>query len=245
MAEAISTPLTARILTSVEIAKTGIDECISSHKTMFWRINRIPNINRHIALTHIKICFPVSFLPSFDSTIPARRTSRPEQCKGFKIDTLPPLIGAPILMYNTIIISMSNGMRIVFAHLIFSMPIMTIIAPKIIITKPRRLTPVRSDKIFSLPASILTRDTAPAKKVATFTNILFGIRSYFPASKNTAQIRAMNTDERATHQGEVSPKNRAISRPVENPAPIDVPINKNATFNADNIVDYMQVALIT
>jgi hypothetical protein len=63
--------------------------------------------------------------------------------------------------------------------------------------------------------------------------------------RNTAQIKAIKTDDKATHQGDVSPKNKAISRPVENPAPIDVPINKNATFNADNMVDYMQVALIT
>ena len=56
---------------------------------------------------------------------------------------------------------------------------------------------------------------------------------------------AINTDANATHQGDVSPKKRAISRPVENPAPIDVPMNKNATFNADNMFDYMQVAVIT
>ena len=56
-----------------------------------------------------------------------------------------------------------------------------------------------------------------------------------------AQITAINTEDSATHHGDVSPKKRAISRPVENPAPIDVPINKNATFNADNMVDYMQV----
>ena len=245
MAEAISTPLTACIFTFDEIARTGIDECISSHKTMFWSTNSIPNINKHMAETHQRICFPLSFLPSLESTMPASKTSRPEQCIGFKIDKLPSCIGTPIFTYKTIIINMSKGMRMVFAHLIFSMPIMTTLPPRIIITRPSRLTPVRSDKIFSLPASILTRDTAPAKKVATFTTILFGIRSYFPASKNTAQMRAMNTDERATHQGEVSPKNRAISRPDENPAPNDVPINKNATFNADNIVDYMQVALIT
>ena len=58
-------------------------------------------------------------------------------------------------------------------------------------------------------------------------------------------MRAINIDARATHQGEVSPKKRAISRPVENPAPMDVPINKNATFKDDNMVDYMQVARIT
>ena len=44
---------------------------------------------------------------------------------------------------------------------------------------------------------------------------------------------------------EVSPKNSAISLPLLNPAPIDVPMNKKVTFNAVNIVEYMQLIAIT
>lgn len=42
----------------------------------------------------------------------------------------------------------------------------------------------------------------------------------------------MNIDEIATFKGDDLPKNRAISRPDENPAPIAVPTYNAAVLNA-------------
>ncbi len=50
---------------------------------------------------------------------------------------------------------------------------------------------------------------------------------------------AINAADNATHQGDDSPKNNAISLPDENPAPIDVPMNKNATLKAVSIRNFM------
>lgn len=57
----------------------------------------------------------------------------------------------------------------------------------------------------------------------------------FPAVRNSADRADINRADNATHHGDDVPKNSAISRPDENPAPIDVPMNKNATLKAVNI----------
>jgi hypothetical protein len=58
-------------------------------------------------------------------------------------------------------------------------------------------------------------------------------------------MRAINTPDNATHQGDISPKKRAISLPLLNPAPIEVPMNKKHTLRATFIVEYMQLRAIT
>ena len=50
--------------------------------------------------------------------------------------------------------------------------------------------------------------------------------------RNKAQIIDINIDEIATFKGDDLPKNRAISRPDENPAPIAVPMYNAAVLNA-------------
>ena len=50
--------------------------------------------------------------------------------------------------------------------------------------------------------------------------------------RNKAQIIDINIDEIATFKGDDLPKNRAISRPDEKPAPIAVPTYNAAVLNA-------------
>ena len=64
------------------------------------------------------------------------------------------------------------------------------------------------------------------------TILPFGIRRFLPAMRNKAQIIDINIDEIATFKGDDLPKNRAISRPDENPAPIAVPMYNAAVLNA-------------
>lgn len=84
----------------------------------------------------------------------------------------------------------------------------------------------------SLPASIATSDIPAEKNIIKPTALPFGTSPNFPASKNSMLKSDMNIEATATLRGDAAPKNRASSLPLENPAPIAVPIYKNATLNA-------------
>lgn len=59
--------------------------------------------------------------------------------------------------------------------------------------------------------------------------------------RNSAQRSDIKTDDIATLNGDASPKNKAISRPEEKPAPIAVPIYRAAVLNAFSHEKFMNV----
>ncbi len=84
----------------------------------------------------------------------------------------------------------------------------------------------------SLPASMETSDMPAEKNIIAPTSLPFGTSPSLPASKNIRHNSDINTDDSATFSGDAAPKNSASSFPLENPAPIAVPMYKNVTFNA-------------
>ena len=72
-----STPAAAFSPTLSATAKTGIDECVSSLKTMFWSINSTPPRKSALIAQVKKISFAESFFPSLDMIMPPMRTSSP------------------------------------------------------------------------------------------------------------------------------------------------------------------------
>lgn len=114
---------------------------------------------------------------------------------------------------------------------IFSMPSTTIMPPSIAIASPKSGTPVMERITNSPPAHIEQSDIPADRNIAKPISLFFGIRSSLPAMRNSPHSSDINTADIATFSGDTSPKNRAISFPDENPAPIAVPIYKNAVLN--------------
>lgn len=112
------------------------------------------------------------------------------------------------------------------------MPNATVIAAIIAITSPNSGSPVIDDKINSPPASMLHIDIAADKNMPNDNNLFLGVMFCLPATRKRQHSIDINTDDIATFSGDASPKNSAISFPLENPAPIAVPIYKNVVFNA-------------
>ncbi len=123
-----------------------------------------------------------------------------------------------------------RGTTIEFTNLIFSIPITTIIAPRIIIIKPSIGTPV-IDRITNSPPAHIEQTEIPAEKnMQNAISLFFGISPCLPTMRNSPQSNAINIEDTATLSGDASPKNNAISLPDENPAPIAVPIYKKVIF---------------
>ncbi len=245
IATAIKTPQTTFRPAFSDAAKTGIDECISSDKTTFWRTNSTVDKKANIAKQQTAICFALIFLPSLESITPPKSTSKPLYLIGRKIEKSPLKISAPFLKKTTNNSTTKSGIKTVFAHFIFSIPKHTKIAPIIAIASPRRGIPKSEERTYSPPASIEQSDIAEDIKIPVFTKKFWGTALTLPATKKSPHNIEINTAASAVQYGEVSPKNRAISLPEENPAPIDVPIYKNATRKAANMVDCMQSLTIT
>lgn len=131
-----------------------------------------------------------------------------------------------IAAHSTII-----GTIIEFTNLIFSMPSATIIAPSIAIASPSIGTPVIERITNSPPAHIEQSDMLAEKNMHSPISLFLGIRFSLPTIRKSPHSVAINTEDIATFSGDESPKNRAISLPEENPAPIAVPIYKKVIFN--------------
>lgn len=103
-------------------------------------------------------------------------------------------------------------------------------APSIAIAKPINGMPVIERITYSPPAHIEHNDMLAEKKIAKPISLLLGIRFCFPAIKKSPHRRDINTEDNATFKGDRAPKNSAISLPDENPAPIAVPMYRNAVL---------------
>ncbi len=125
-----------------------------------------------------------------------------------------------------------SGTSTLLASFIFSMPSATTAPAHIAMTSPSRGTPVMLPSTNSLPASIATRDIPAEKNIIAPTILPLGTSPSLPASKNKRHKSDMNTEDSATFKGDAAPKNSASSLPLENPAPIAVPMYKNVTLSA-------------
>lgn len=128
--------------------------------------------------------------------------------------------------------STMRGTSTLLASFMRSMPCETMTPPHIAITSPSIGIPVILSSKNSLPASIETSDIPAEKKIINPTIFPFGTSLNLPASRNKRHKRDINTDDNATFSGDAAPKNSASSLPLENPAPIAVPMYKNVTLSA-------------
>lgn len=135
-----------------------------------------------------------------------------------------------------------SGTRKLFNSFIFSMPSMTAIAPSIAMTRPSRGTPTSDLMTNSPPASMEQSDIPAEKNIPACTILPLGMRFSFPAHMNIQHSAAINTDDSATFSGDELPKNSAISRPDEKPAPIAVPIYKKVAFKEFFTSNHMRYA---
>ena len=168
-----------------------------------------------------------------ETITPPSKTSRPLYKIGFESMKWRVCAGVGSLAKTRVIESTISGTRTAFRRRIFSMPKTTIIPPSKVIARPNASgMPVMEYMIKSPPASIEQSDMLAARKMPSFTILPCGIILCLPAIRNSAQRRDINTDDIATLKGDASPKNKAISRPEEKPAPIAVPIYRAAVLNA-------------
>ena len=119
---------------------------------------------------------------------------------------------------------MSRGMSRELASFIFSGPMVTSTPAAMAARAPSPAAPVRSRRASSHPASIAATEENAAMNTPVFTVVPEGISPLFPAERKSASGTAMKSAASAVQKGEVSPKNRAISFPEANPAPITVPM---------------------
>lgn len=168
-----------------------------------------------------------------DTITPPSKTSSPLYKIGFESMKGRECAGVGSLAKTRVIESTISGTRTALSRRIFSMPKTTIIPPSKVIARPKASgMPVMECMIKSPPASIEQSDMLAARKMPSFTILPCGIIFCLPAIRNSAQRSDIKTDDIATLKGDASPKNKAISRPEEKPAPIAVPIYRAAVLNA-------------